>query len=536
MQKRERWENIAPFPNLRRESHFGNRVVQCYEGRPNDCTVLLSENVLHSPDREALVCDDVRITYSQLDRVTTRICNRLRSNGVSAGGRVALLLENSVEYIAYIFSVLKLGAIVVPVNVRESERQIAYILRDANVKCLVCHSIFENLVPYEEFKDEQLSVILLRGVEDLQIDESFEDLSIDLPEIESEDTAFLIYTSGTTGTPKGAVVTHLNALHSIMNYKAAMQLGQHERSIAAVPISHITGIVALVLTVIGASGLLIIMRKFNADAFIDLAQAEGMTHTLLVPAMLNLILMSQKLQDTHLSDWRVLGSGGSILPEQTLASMADKFPNLNVYNCYGATETTSPAVIMPSAYAMSRATQVGLPVPCADILIADKNGNESATREIGEVWISGPMVVPGYWHNSEAGVTEFFGGYWKSGDLGWVDENGFLTLVDRKRYVINRGGYKIYPSEVEATLLENKDILDCAVVGFNCSVLGERVAAFVSGSDEISADVVIKFCKEKLAEYKVPEEIITLESIPRNANGKILKSELVALANDIFTR
>ncbi|PLW82056.1 O-succinylbenzoic acid--CoA ligase [Kineobactrum sediminis] len=532
----DNWISITPFPPLRREAHFGNRVVKCYTNRPNDCTVLLSESVQRCPHKEAVVCDNVRITYSQLDQLTNTVCVSLRKAGVEAGDRVALLMENSAEYVVYIFAILKLGAISVPLNIKESKRGIEYILRDAQVKCLVCHSSLEDLIPEEGFLDELISVILLKGFEDLQMHIDSQDQTIIFPRIDSEHTAFLIYTSGTTGTPKGATITHLNVLHSVINYQAAMTLGEDDRSIVAVPISHITGLVALVLTAIGASASLIVMKSFNADAFVDLAQNERITHTLLVPAMFNLILMSKKLQFNDLSLWRVSGYGGSIMPETTLTRIAKNLPNLNIYNCYGATETTSPAAIMPPAYAETRPSQVGLPVPCADIFIADRHGCQLPSGELGEIWIAGPMVIPGYWNNAEANAAEFFGGYWKSGDVGWIDESGFLAVVDRIKYVINRGGYKIYASEVEGTLLEHKDVLDCAVVAFNCSVLGERVAAFICGTADFNAEEVKDFCADRLAEYKVPEEIVAIDHMPRNANGKIVKRELKELANERFER
>lgn len=537
MVDKNKWEIIETFPRYRRESLFGSRVVPCYEDRPNDCTELLANSVERNPTGEAIVCEDVRVTYSQFEELVTNAYADLQKNGMGAGDRVACLMENSAEYVVYVFAILKLRAIVVPISIKESQRGIAHILEDAQARCLVCHAKLEHLISKDILEGDRLfSVIALHGFEDIPTKDPSQKPSAVTARTDPEDTAFLMYTSGTTGTPKGASVTHVNAMHSIINYKSAMRLGQDDRSILAVPLSHVTGLVAQLLTIVGASGALVIMRDFRADAFVGLAEKERTTHTIIVPAMFNLILMSEKLRSADLSAWRASGYGGAVMPAATLHKIANELPGLNLYNCYGATETTSPAAIMPAMHAKTRPTQVGLPLPCCDILIVDGDGKELPSGDLGEVWISGPMVVPGYWNNPVANESEFIGGYWRSGDVGWIDESGFLSVVDRIKDVINRGGYKIYASEVEGILLENKHVIDCAVVAFSCSVLGERVAAFVRKTGELDTDELKHFCADNLAEYKVPEHIVAIEEIPRNANGKVLKRKLREVADEQFRR
>jgi long-chain acyl-CoA synthetase len=267
--------------------------------------------------------------------------------------------------------------------------------------------------------------------------------------VEEEDTATILYTSGTTGHPKGAMLTHFSTAHSVIHYTWVMELTEHDRSIIAVPMSHVTGLIALVETMVHCGGALVIMPAFKAADFIDLAARHRMTYTLIVPAMFNLCLLAPNFEGADLSAWRVSGYGGAIMPEVTLERIAEKLPRLKLINCYGSTETTSPAIFMPPEEAVARKEYVGLTVPCGHIAIMDTAGVEVPHGSPGELCIAGAMVVPGYFNNREATGREFKAGYWKSGDLGIMDDKGYLQIIDRIKDVINRGGYKIFASEVE---------------------------------------------------------------------------------------
>ena len=278
---------------------------------------------------------------------------------------------------------------------------------------------------------------------------------------------------------------------------------------------------------IHCAGTLVIMPAFKASEFIDLAARCRITYSLIVPAMFNLCLLQPNFDDADLSAWRVSGYGGAIMPEATLGRIAEKLPNLKLLNCYGATETTSPAAIMPPEETVARKESVGLTVPCGHILVMDADGREVPYGQPGEIYIGGPMVVPGYFNNPEATEREFKAGYWKSGDLGVMDERGYLRVVDRIKDVINRGGYKIFASEVENVLLGHEAVVEVAVVAKPCPVLGERVHAFVVLSHAVDDADLQRHCAELLTDYKVPEAFHRLEStLPRNANGKVLKRDL----------
>jgi len=226
-----------------------------------------------------------------------------------------------------------------------------------------------------------------------------------------EDTAIILYTSGTTGRPKGAMLTHLGICHSAMHYEYCMGLTARDRALVAVPMSHVTGVIALIAAMVRAAAALIVMREFKAAAFLQLAACERMTHSLMVPAMYNLCLLDPAFERGDFSAWRVGGYGGAPMAPATIARFAEKLPNLNLMNAYGATETTSPVTMMPPSETARRSDSVGCALPCADILVMDDAGNELPPGEEGELWLGGPMVVKGYWDDPAATAENIIGGY-----------------------------------------------------------------------------------------------------------------------------
>jgi acyl-CoA synthetase (AMP-forming)/AMP-acid ligase II len=345
-----------------------------------------------------------------------------------------------------------------------------------------------------------------------------------------EDLAVLLYTSGTTGRPKGAMLTHLNIVHSAMHFARAMRLSADDRQLIAVPLSHVTGLVGQLYTTLYARGGVVLMSQFKAAGFVRLAAAERVTCAILVPAMYNLCLLLPDLGAHDLSAWRIGAFGGAPMPTATIAGLAARLPGLTLMNAYGATETTSPATIMPIGMTDTHPDSIGVPVPCGEICVVDDAGREVPRGEVGEIWIAGPMVVPGYWRNAQATASEFIGGYWRSGDIGSMDAEGYVRILDRKKDVINRGGYKIFCVTVEGALMEHPQVVEAALVGVPCPVLGERVHAFVCVSEEgqrTQPAALQAFCAERLSDYSVPETwTIGTAALPRNLNGKIMKREL----------
>lgn len=516
--------------SLRRELHYHDRVVPCHVDRPSNVHGLLADAVAKYPDNEALVAEDIRWSYAQLDLEVGRVAAGLAAQGVSQGDRVALLLGNGAPFVVITYAAARLGAVTVPLSIRDQLPGIRHALVNSGAMALVVEAAFVDLVPpLDETPKLQvrISVKKVDGYTDYEELRRSQPL-IDPADVDEDAVATILYTSGTTGVPKGAMLTGLGIVHSATNFVMTMQLGPVDKTVVVVPMNHVTGLVAGIHTLIRAGGSIIVMREFNAPRFLDCAARERMTCSLMVPAMYNLCLHQADLRNFDLSAWRVGGYGGAPMPVTTIERLASLLPGLGLMNAYGATETTSPATIMPADETATRRLSVGQPVPGVEICVMDENGHEMPAGEVGELWIRGAMVVPGYWQNPEADAKEFFAGFWKSGDIGAVDANGFVYVHDRKKDLVNRGGYKIFTAQVESVLTACEGVIEAAVIAKPCAILGERVHAVLSVKpNEVNKEEVAAKCAAQLADYQCPESYSFIETpLPRNANGKILKRQI----------
>jgi acyl-CoA synthetase (AMP-forming)/AMP-acid ligase II len=528
LQRPPRW--LGAVPVVRAERHFTDRVVRCFPERPQSTFALLAEAAAANPAGEAIVCGEERLTYRALQQIVEGWAAVLAGFAIVRGDRVALLLGNGIAFPAALFAVQRLGAVAVPISIREQTSGLAYMLAHCGAKVLIHEAELAGRLP------DPTATPQLRHRIPLTAGRAGPDQSSgsggatppDAEQVDEEDTAIVLYTSGTTGRPKGAMLTHLGICHSAMHYQCCMGLSADDRSIVAVPMSHVTGIVALIAAMVRAAATLIVMPAFKASEFIELAERERMTHTLLVPAMYNLCLREPRFDGADLSAWRVGGFGGAPMATATIARLARKLPRLQLMNAYGATETTSPATLMPPAETAARLDSVGLAVPCCEVLVMDEEGREVRRGEEGEIWLRGPMVVRGYWDDAKATADSIVAGFWRSGDIGSIDEEGYVRVLDRKKDMINRGGYKIYSIEVENALMAHPDVSEAAVIAKPCPVLGERAHAVVCRrSARVSPAELADHCAGLLADYKVPDSFsFRSEPLPRNANGKVLKREL----------
>ena len=532
-----RWDDS--WPATRFEAHYGDRVVRCFSERPASVYAMLLDAVQRNPDGDAIVCGDSRITFRDLLDLSSRMAAGLAARGIAAGDRVALLLGNRNEFVITLFAVARLGAITVPLSIREQTPGLAYMLNDCAAALVVHEADLGDRLP------AAAEVPSMRARVSVGVCAGSEEFTALLAagsgpapaEVNEEDTAAIMYTSGTTGKPKGAMLTHLGIVHSSMHYQIAMGLTSADCSIAAVPLSHVTGLVALITTMVRSACKLVIMQVFKAADFLALAARERMTHTLMVPAMYNLCLIQPDFDRHDISAWRVGAYGGAPMPVATIVTLAQKVPSLALLNCYGSTETTSPATLMPQGQTTLHNDTVGTNLVCAELRVMDDNGRELPPDQLGEIWIKGPMVVKGYWNNPAETADNFTGGFWHSGDIGSIDADGYVKVVDRKKDMINRGGYKIYTIEVENALYSHAAVQECAVVAKPCPVLGERVHAFVSlRRSDVSTDELRAHCKSRLSDYKVPESFtLTTEPLSRNANGKLMKRAMRDQVVALFT-
>ena len=504
--------------------------MRCFIERPKSLYALLEHAGHIHPDGTALVCGDVRLSYHQLIESTARLAGGFARLGIKKGDRIALLLANRVEFVTALFATARLGAIAVPISIREQAPGLAFMLGQCQAVAVLHEADLAGRLPgVDATRDLRHRISMGPCPGSIEFSELMADPPLDrVAEVAEEDTAALLYTSGTTGRPKGAMLTHLGIAHSAIHFRVAMGLSAADSTVAAVPLSHVTGLVALIATFVHCAGKLVIMPAFKAGAYLDIAARERITHSLLVPAMYNLCLIEPGFGEQDLSAWRVGAYGGAPMPVATISALAAKLPGLTLMNCYGSTETTSPATLMPQGATATHNDTVGRALPCAQLCVMDDEGCELPRGALGEIWIRGPMVVPGYWDNPDATRANFTAGFWRSGDIGSIDEQGYVRVVDRKKDMINRGGYKIYTIEVENALYQHAAVLECAVVARACPVLGERVHAFVCLRDGAVTEQALRaHCSERLSDYKVPETF-TLQNqpLPRNANGKLLKREM----------
>jgi O-succinylbenzoic acid--CoA ligase len=511
---------------IRAEAHYG-RVMPCYAERPPHMVAVLADAVARAPDHVALVDGARRMTYAALDAESARIAGNLAARGVAPGDRIAMLIGNSLEFFTVLLACARMGAIAVPMGIRLRKPEIAFICSQSGARMLIHEAGLAAELP-DAADAPALEARIAVGSAEFEVLRR-EGAAAPEVEIGEEDTFCILYTSGTTGRPKGAMLTHLGMVHTCIHWRERLSLREGaEVALLPIPITHVSGLGGMWAPILFMRGTLVLIQAFKARAFLELAQREGCTYVLMVPAMYNLCLLEPEVASFDLTSWRLALYGGAPMPEPTIKRLAELTPHLQLVNAYGATETTSPTTIMPPGKGVSHADSIGTVVDCGAIRVMDEKGREIAPGQTGELWIAGPMVVPGYWRNETANAASFTGGFWKSGDIGAVDAEGFVRLYDRKKDMISRGGYKIYPAEVESVLTEHPDVIECAIVGQACPVLGERVHAFVvAKSGTLDASNIRAFCAPRMADYKVPEFVTVLpDALPRNANGKMQKDAL----------
>lgn len=518
------------YPDTRLEVHYGDRILRCFVERPATIDQVFREAVARAPDRTALVLGRERLAYAELDRRVTAVASNLLARGLRPGDRVALLLGNGFAFVEMVLACARAGLVVVPMNIRQRRPEIEFVLAQCGAVALIYDGEHAENLPE---RDETSILEHVFAVGDgpggrYEALHATPAATVDFRAPREEDVFCLLYTSGTTGRPKGAKLTHLSVVHSLIHYQHGFRLTEQDVGVLAVPASHVTGLVAIILTMIRVAGTTVLMPAFKARAFLEIASAERMSYTLMVPAMYNLCLLDHDFARFDLSGWRAAGFGGAPMPRATVDRLAEALPDLTLVNCYGSTETSSPVTVLPFGAIRDHPASVGTVLPCADIVIVDDDRREVPAGGSGELLIGGAMVVPGYWDNPEADRAGFVGGYWVSGDIGAKDADGFVYVFDRKKDMINRAGFKVYCIEVESVLSRHPSVVEAAVVGKPDPVLGERVHAFVwSEGRPFDEQAIRAWCAQNLSDYKVPDAVTPLDApLPRNANGKVLKTAL----------
>ncbi|OLO42913.1 AMP-dependent synthetase [Alkalihalophilus pseudofirmus] len=525
-------------------SQLFNRDVKVYSDRPKTISDMFESTVREYPQKEALVMGEVRQTYKQVNDIAITVAKNLFYNyEIKKGDRIAVLAENCLEFVHVVLACAKLGAVIVPLNSRLSEKEITFMLNHSGSKILITENdYYQKLKSVHESKQLKSTKVFFI-LDDFEADSSstaksyaclnanMGEKSFPKVEIEETDPLFIMYTSGTTGTPKGAIGSHVGIIHSALNYKYVMNTNDSIRTMIAIPLFHVTGLIGQLIHMFLVGGTSVILKRYRTEDYLKTMETEKISFLFNVPTIYVMLLSSPHFKKDAYNDVSIIAYGGAPMSYETIHQLRKEFPNSRLHNAYGATETSSPTTIMPIYYPDAKANSVGLPVPVAEVKIVNEQGDQLQTNEVGELLIKGPMVIEGYWDNLEANKNSFENGYWKSGDLAMIDDDGYVYIMDRKKDMINRGGEKIYSAEVENVLYGHPGVLEAAVVGIPDKLFGEQVKAYIvkKSGFSVTPEDIQTYLSDKLADYKIPKEVEFLNELPRNPGGKVLKTLLSKL-------
>ncbi|WP_406509312.1 class I adenylate-forming enzyme family protein [Streptomyces sp. NBC_00212] len=521
------------------------------------------ETVLHSfraavaraPERTALTYFDGRLSYAETDALSDSVAGHLAARGLVRGDRVALMLQNTPHFVIALLGAWKAGATVVPLNPMYKSGEVAHVLRDAEVSALICADRAWESYLRDTAAESPVRIALTACELDLQTENDQRALGFErVPapgdtddlvavarqglnapsgrELSADDTALISYTSGTSGTPKGAMNTHRGITYNAERQRTGHPIAEGSGYFALAPLFHITGMVCELAACIANAGTLILAYRFHPGVVLDAFAEHRPAYTVGPSTAFMALAATPGVTREHFASFEVISSGGAPLPPALVEKFREGFGPY-IRNGYGLTECTAPCASVPPEKEapvdpVSGTLSVGVPGPETVVRIIDLEGNEVPFGEQGEIVVRGPQVVPGYWRRPDATAEAFPDGELRTGDIGFMDRDGWLYVVDRMKDMINASGFKVWPREVEDVLYTHPAVREAAVVGIPDAYRGESVKAYVSLRPGAEADPaeLAAYCKERLAAYKYPREVEILPELPKTTSGKILRREL----------
>lgn len=516
---------------------------------------MFAATVARAPDGDALRYYDGRISARELDELTDAFAVGILDAGFSPGERVAIYAQNIPQFVIAQLGTWKAGGTAVSANPMYRTRELTEILQDSGATVLVSmQDLYQDVASLIVQATDVRTVITTSELE--YQSENRGPLAsakvIDCPDtvdmatmlekyrgqvpphagLSADSIAFLTYTSGTTGPPKGAMTTHRNVVFNAQTYRDWVGLDSSDVVLGVAPLFHITGLIGHIAVSLLTGAPLVLMARMDPAETIRTIEEQGATFTVGSITVFIALMNVPDVRTESLASLTKIYSGGAPIPPSTIRAFEEKFGHY-IHNIYGLTETTSPSHGVPFGVRApvdeaTGATSVGVPVYDTVVRIIDEEGNDLPPGEIGELVTAGPQVVAGYWNKPEATEKEIPGGVLHTGDVGYMDAEGWFYIVDRKKDQINASGFKVWPREVEDVLYEHPSIREAAVVGVPDEYRGESVKAFVSLRPGTSAtpEELIAHCKERMAAYKYPREVEIRDDIPKTATGKLLRREL----------
>ena len=522
---------------------------------PDTLPHALRETVAAHPDRTALAYFDGRVTYRELAELSDSVAGHLAARGLERGDRVAILLQNSPHFVIALLGAWKAGATVVPVNPMYKSGEVTHVLHDAEVTALVCADRAWEQYLRGTAAGTSVRIVLTACERDFQTRNDPRVLTFErLPQasdaddltavarqgnkapegrtLGAADIALISYTSGTSGTPKGATNTHGNIMFNAERQRTGLELPDAPAYFAMAPLFHITGMVCQLVACLDSAGTLVLAYRFEAGVVLDAFAEHRPLYTVGPSTAFMALAAHPAVTRDHFSSFRTISSGGAPLPPALVEKFRTGFGPY-IHNGYGLTECTAPCASVPPQREApvdpaSGTLAVGVPGPDTVVRIVDDAGEEVPFGAQGEIVVRGPQVVPGYWRRPDATAQTFPDGELRTGDIGFMDEAGWLYVVDRKKDMINASGFKVWPREVEDVLYTHPAVREAAVVGVPDGYRGETVRAYISlrPGAEAAPGELAAYCKERLAAYKYPRQVEILPELPKTASGKILRREL----------
>jgi long-chain acyl-CoA synthetase len=497
---------------------------------------ILRESTMAHPDKPMLKLGPLTLTYEQVDTMSGRVATALKRSGLAPGDTIAVHLPNVPEFVFAYFGALKAGLTVVPLNPLLRAPEIAYHLADSGAQLLITFDAFaeEAAKGVADAGNVQLYVVSSSPggpapTNGIPFDQLYgADEVADIEPMSPDATAVIIYTSGTTGKPKGAELTHFQMFMAATVAADTFAYRDDDVSMAVLPLFHVFGLSSVMNTAIRSGATLVLVPRFEVGAVLDAMVQHRVTVFCGVPTMF-VALMHADQGGRDLSALRICVSGGASIPGEVIKGFEAAYPGAPILEGYGLSETCAVATFNRSAEER-RVMSIGKRLWGVEVRIVDGQDQElpPGPEHVGEILLRGHNVMKGYRGKPEATAEAMRGGWFHTGDLGYRDEEGFIFIVDRKKDLVIRGGFNVYPREIEEVLNEHPAVLEAAVIGRPDERLGEEVIAFISLRPGASAEPqeVIAFCKERLAAYKYPRQVTVLDDLPKGPSGKVLKTEL----------
>jgi fatty-acyl-CoA synthase len=478
-----------------------------------------------TPDRCALKYRGEDVSYAEFDGRTRRVGGWLASRGIRAGDVVAVLMKNSTAFLELVFAASHVGAVFLPINYRLSAEEVGYIVGNSGARILIA--------------DEEFASIAAGGAPVVLLDEAAQAgaarLARDVAPApmhvrKPRDLMRLMYTSGTTDRPKGVMLTYENIYWKSADQALTLGLNAETRLLVVGPLYHVGALDLPGIAVLWHGGMLSIHRDFDPEKALAAIEAERLNAAWFAPVMTTAILTCPARNRYDVSSLKWAIGGGEKTPEARIRAFSEFFKNARYIDAYGLTETCGGDTFMEAGREIEKIGSTGRAIAHVEIEIRDDRGNRLAPGENGEICLRGPKVTQGYWKDSEKTASAFFGEWFRSGDIGYLDEDGFLYLTDRKKDMIISGGENIASSEVERVIYELPQVREVAVIGLRDERWGEKPVAVVVLADgsTLALPDLADHCRAKLAGFKVPKQLIIRDSLPRNPSGKVLKRVLRA--------